>query len=502
LLFVMTWRHEGLNTTNTNDGDVGEASHRPGRKYMNRYHLGILVIGGIAGLACSSPPVTPAPGGPVTPEPVDSNTPASVDAVPPTPVDPATRGDAAFHEHALTGLGGNGRACSDCHMDSDSFQLSPADVEARFQKMSSSGVDDPLFRPIDADDFVAHGASAGDYTNLRQNGLVRVRMPLPPNIKVVDPSSCMTAGAPAPCDTATTYAVSAATFTDVWRSVPSVLNVSISGSDSNPSVWPRGPNPQGGYQLDARADTLQNQARGAFLGHAQIVVAPGASILDDVAAYESGLAANPEPPLNELETKGKAVFDRACGTCHNGPGMSSPITGASQAMQAIRYHDDFAACPRPVDTVSPARWNLPPCPPALARNEQTYEISFADGFKMRRTTSDPGRALLTGFVYSDVPAADGSCGHPPCGPLFLDDWKKLDIAPLHGISKTAPYFHNNSAATLEDVVMFYEEFFKRSLAVNASVVPIPPLLTTDGVHRDRPNVPGERAALVAYLMKL
>jgi cytochrome c peroxidase len=472
---------------------------------MNRYSI-IAIIGAVGGLACSSSPVADTGG---TDAGVAGSAGAGVAGSAGTGVagsagtgnggNSVSRGDVDFHARVLAGLGGNGRACSDCHMDSNSFQLSPANVEARFQQMSVSGVDDPLFRPIDADDFVAHGESANDYSNLRENGLVRVRMPLPPNIKVVDPASCTTAGAPAPCDTATTYAVSTATFTDVWRSVPSVLNVSVSGSDSQPSIWPRGPNPQGGYQLDGRVDTLQNQARGAFLGHMQIVLAQGAEVLDDIAAYESSLAANPEPPLNDLETKGKAVFDRACGSCHNGPGMSTPITGAQQV---IRYHDDFTACPRPVDSVSPPRWSFASCRPELARNAQTYEISFADGFTMRRTTSDPGRALLTGFVFSDIPAADGSCGHLPCGPAHLDDWQKFDIAPLHGISKTAPYFHNNSAATLDEVVIHYEEFFQRSLVVNASVVPIPPLLTTDGVHLDRPNVPEERAALVAYLIKL
>ena len=164
--------------------------------------------------------------------------------------------------------GANGRACSDCHLDSDSFQLSPADVEARFQEMSSSGHDDPLFRPIDADDYVSRGESANDYSNLRQNGLIRVRLPLPTNIRLVDPLSCLTAGVPAPCDTATTYGVSAATFADVWRAVPSILNVSLSGSDPKGPIWPRGPNRQGGYQLDGRVATLQEQADGALVNHA------------------------------------------------------------------------------------------------------------------------------------------------------------------------------------------------------------------------------------------
>ena len=85
------------------------------------------------------------------------------------------------------------------------------------------------------------------------------------------------------------------------------------------------------------------------------------------------------------------------------------------------------------------------------------------------------------------PTADGSCAHPPCGFPHLDDWQKLEIAPLRGISKTAPYFHNNSAATLEDVVLHYEEFYKHESAVAPDQAP--PVLSTDGVHRDRPNVP-------------
>jgi cytochrome c peroxidase len=415
------------------------------------------------------------------------------------PCDPVSRGEAAFHDRALVGLNGNGRACADCHMGSNSFQLSPANVEARFQQMNTSGIDDPLFRPIDADDFDTNGASASDYSNLRQRGLVRIRLPLPPNIKVVDPTSCSTAGAPTPCQTATMYSVSTATFTDVWRATPSVLNVRVTGPDTQIPPWPRGPNSQGGYQLDGRIDTLQNQALGAFINHAEVTTFPAAGMLDDLAAYEMSLLANAEPPLDDLEKEGKVIFDRACAQCHGGPGMTTPV---SQTPPVVRFHDILAACPRPVDTLSPPRWNLAPCPPDLDRNARTYEISFADGFKMRRTTTDPGRALLTGFVFSaGPPVAPATCAHPPCGGAGADDWQKLEIAPLHGISQTAPYFHNNSAATLDEVVIHYEELFKRVSALNPPPA-LPPILTTDGVNRDRPNVARERAALVAYLKKL
>jgi hypothetical protein len=107
---------------------------------------------------------------------------------------------------------------------------------------------------------------------------------------------------------------------------------------------------------------------------------------------------------------------------------------------------------------------------------------------MRRTTSDPGRALLTGFV-------GGLAGQ--------DDWEKFDVPGLRGISKTAPYFHNNSAATLEEVVDHYIEFFKRVEAnFSGPTAIIPPVATTDGVHFDRRPTAEERDALLAYLRKL
>ena len=105
----------------------------------------------------------------------------------------------------------------------------------------------------------------------------------------------------------------------------------------------------------------------------------------------------------------------------------------------------------------------------------------------RRTSSDPGRALLTGFVG----------GPPP-----FDDWNKLDVPGLRGIRNTAPYFHNNSADTLEEVVDHYIEFFKRVRALTAPGVPAPPVASTDSVNFDRQPQPEERAALLAYLRRL
>src|SRR5439155_20137947 len=100
----------------------------------------------------------------------------------------------AFLNREPDGLLATGRSCADCHMPANGFQLSPAAVEARYQSLQfrrqyDPKADDPLFRPIDADDFRTNGANATDYTTLRRNGLIRITLPLPLNVKLIDPAT-------------------------------------------------------------------------------------------------------------------------------------------------------------------------------------------------------------------------------------------------------------------------------------------------------------------------
>ncbi len=438
---------------------------------------------------------------------------------PAPPVDTAVcRGKANFHDRALAGLAGNGRACSDCHMDAQNFQLTPAAAQARLVTMTMTGVDDPLFRAIDADDFRVNGAAARDFTNLTQNGLIRITIPLPPNVKLLD------CGAAVPCPASARP--TSETVADVWRAVPSIFDVNITGPDGADPVYARGPNPRGGYQLDARIDTLQNQALAALRNHAGITVDPPAKFLDDLAAFQQtqfssprvkalsdAMAAgarplpDPDPALDALETTGKSVFNRACAQCHGNlgghPSGSTPILqGAQNTPTAlVRYHDILTTCPRPVDTANPPRFQFAPCSASQMENVRTYEISNSGvepsgtacggappqpACVTRVTTSDPGRLLLTGY-----PAAGGP-----------GDIQHFDIPSLRGIARTAPYFHNNTATTLEEMLEHYKQFFKRVQVQN----PAAPLLTTQpGVTPpviDRPFTDAEVPALLAYLRKL
>ncbi len=322
---------------------------------------------------------------------------------------------------------------------------------ARLAATNTSGVGDPLFRAIDADDFRRNGSSARDFTNLTQNGLVRVTMALPPNVRLLD------CGATVPCPASAQP--TAETEADVWRSVPSILDVSITGPDGQ-------------------------------------AMAAGAAPLPD-----------PDPVLNATEQLGKQVFNRACVQCHGNQGrhpsgsvpLLQGVPGTPTAL--LRYHDILTACPRPVDTVTPPRFVFAACSPSQMRNVRTYQITnngtppsgTACGGPApqppcvtRLTTSDPGRLLLTGFPQ-------------PGGP---GDIQHLDIPSLRGISLTAPYFSNNTAATLEDMLEHYQQFFKRVQAQN----PAAPLLTTQpGVTPpviDRPFTDAQTSALLAYLRKL
>ena len=76
------------------------------------------------------------------------------------------------------------------------------------------------------------------------------------------------------------------------------------------------------------------------------------------------------------------------------------------------------------------------------------------------------------------------------------------ILLIRGISQTAPYFHNNSAATLEEVLDHYNAFFRRVARLNPAPN-LPPLLSSNGLVVDRGFVTAdERAALLAYLRRL
>ena len=78
----------------------------------------------------------------------------------------------------------------------------------------------------------------------------------------------------------------------------------------------------------------------------------------------------------------------------------------------------------------------------------------------------------------------------------------MDTTQLRGISRTAPYFHHNSAATLEEVLDHYDAFFG-FVVRQATPLNLPAIVSSNGVVVDRGFIsPEERPALLAYLRRL
>ena len=103
----------------------------------------------------------------------------------------------------------------------------------------------------------------------------------------------------------------------------------------------------------------------------------------------------------------------------------------------------------------------------------TYTFTFPDpanpGATVTVVTPDPGRALITGDVR---------------------DLNFFKIPTLWGVKNTAPYFHDNSANTLEELVDHYQKHLATFLSTKFSY-PIPHVPTTQ-----------DKADIVAYLKLL
>jgi cytochrome c peroxidase len=109
-----------------------------------------------------------------------------------------------------------------------------------------------------------------------------------------------------------------------------------------------------------------------------------------------------------------ASIPGTCGTCHDSPNVGNHSVSAPLNIGVG-------------DVTSPL--NVSYLPVFTLQNKTTHEI---------KTTTDPGRALITG-AWKDVGRLKG--------PI------------LRGLPSRAPYFHNGSADSLGDVVDFYNTRF-------------------------------------------
>ncbi|MEM9454214.1 MAG: cytochrome c peroxidase [Myxococcota bacterium] len=310
--------------------------------------------------------------------------------------DDAPNGKKLFNKETFQG---NGRTCRTCHTKSTGA-LSPAQVQAAYAEDPTG----PLFRSIDSDDGVGN-----DYSRLLAHATVRVTIPLPPGWTLVDDPQ--------------------ATEVTLLRGVPTTMNV---------------PSLDDIFMYDARYDSLEAQALGAIDAHAEPGRPPTPQELEAIADFQQtkkffnnkklkkwALKGGPPPQLppgeTESEIRGREFFlpgpNGLCAFCHDGPMLNetSGFLPEPPLPAGVRVFTAF------VSELNPG--NLP---------VHTFEVDNGDGTTTIVQTPDPGRALITGD---------------------LADLNLFRTPTLWGVEHTAPYFHDNSAATLEEMMDHYSDYF-------------------------------------------
>ena len=310
-------------------------------------------------------------------------------------------------------FGGNGRTCLTCHSKTTGT-ISPADVQARVHNPN-----DPLFVHDGLDD---DGVGT---TRIEADATIRIVLPLPPYVKIKDDPM--------------------ATHITVFRGVPTTQNT--------PALDPV-------LMLDGRNETLEEQALGAANAHAQVATQPTDNELELIAEFQQEAPrffsspklrhfarGGPAPELPQghtaSEKRGREFFEQApwdppnkkglCALCHSGPMLNETNIFGTQVFPAplgARFH------PIQVEVVN--RNNYP-----------VYDLLVDDGLGnwVEVSTPDPGMLLTPSLL-------------PPPQVLPRNAFVGFFKTPqLWGIKDTAPYMHDNSVRTLEEVVDQYQFFF-------------------------------------------
>jgi hypothetical protein len=404
-------------------------------------------------------------------------------------------------------LGTNGRSCVTCHMASDGFGLSALGAQARFAR---SGGRDPLFAAIDgANCPTAPSGDAASRSLVLNNGLIRIFLPIPAGAEftvtvVHDPYGCALLPDPGtgqsivsvyrrPLPTTNLHFLSAVMFDGRQTVSPLddpatfaanlVANLLRQAHDAT-LVHAQASSGPTEAQLSAIAnlqlglftaqdsdDVAGRLAAGGGRGGALPVVSqpyyPG--INDPFGADPTGASFNPlvfgiydpwfaaasaTPPRRSV-ARGQSIFNGAlfaitgvkglndpvsspvilggCTTCHNTPNVGNHSRPLLLDIGTSHSRDDE---PDAAIKAALGRLSVPDLP--------IFKLTCGSGPGSTVTfTSDPARALVTGLC------ADVSRGKVPV---------------LRGLAARAPFFHNGAAASLAQLVEFYNERFQIGLA--------------------------------------
>lgn len=369
----------------------------------------------------------------------------------------STQGSIDLSNAFFQPLGTNGRSCVTCHAPSDAWSVSAVHLQQRFQ--TSQGLD-PIFRVLDGANCPSADVSTLDartaaYSLLLNKGVIRMSIAVPAAAEFTvtvnnDPYNCAeTSGTqlalhrrPLPSTSLrflpaimwdgresdlTTQATNATSVHSAPKQLPTAAqlqqivgletslftaqsddsvagSLTVRGAEGGPTNLSQqnfftGINPDGVnvFTLYSRWTGLNGNAKANQQGS----IARGEMLFNNRPIRITGVAG-----FNDV--RGEDPVSGTCGTCHNAPNVGS---SSSFAMMNI-------------GTAAP-RFDLP-----------SYLLQCTDGTQV--LTSDPGRAMAT-----------GKCA----------DISKFKVPSMRGLAARAPYFHDGSAATLSQVVEFYNQRF-------------------------------------------
>jgi cytochrome c peroxidase len=382
-------------------------------------------------------------------------------------------------------IGSNGRSCVSCHQPADGWTVNPDHVRARFAMSSGN---DPIFRPVDgavcpSADVSSYTAKQSAYRLLLQKGLIRVSMPVPSGADFViqsieDPYNCPETTSSAPA---------------LYRRPLPSTNLGFLAT----VMWD-GRETYQGNTMDAN---LGQQAIDATLGHAQASNPPSPEQVAEIVRFETSLftaqsfdrkagmlsdagakggpwylstqkfypgvndalgqdptgakfnpvvfdlydswtrAAGRNAAARQSVARGEALFNslpiKITGVAglNNLPGLSTVNGTCSTCHDTPGAGDHSLSLAINIGTTS-----YPAVPALDTSGLPVYTIACSDGSQLQVT--DLGRAMIT-----------GKCA----------DVGKLKGPILRGLAARAPYFHNGGAATLMDVVNFYNQRFNLNL---------------------------------------
>ena len=389
-------------------------------------------------------------------------------------------------------LGTNGRSCATCHEPRSAWGVSAASIQQRFDQSDGT---DPIFRPVDgancpSDDVSTLAAKRDAYSLLLSKGLIRIFLPLPASrdyeiAAVSDPYGCTDLSSNPPVISVYRRPLPSANLRFLTECPPNQTTCAPLSI-----MW------------DGREPSFQSQSIDAMLGHAQALNPPTGAQLAQIINFDTGLFDAQE-------------FDDDAGNLHARQASGGPAA-LSQQEFFIGINDVLSpGFTSEVFTLYNSWENAPPNGrnvgrAAVARGEilfNTKPITISGVNGLNLFASDPIGAntivgtcgtchdssnvgnhskklpINIGIADAAPPVLDVS-GLPvftvkcteTTGPLKGQTFTVTDLGKalisgscadvgkvkgpiLRGLAARAPYFHNGSAATFEDVVNFYDQRF-------------------------------------------